>query len=151
MCLMLSIFLDSNTEDNGPIKVLPGSHCGPIYSHTNEEGVFSGFINHNKSQLPLKEFVAMIGEVGDVAMHHYRTAHYSEKNISNRPRRLLLLRFAAADAWPIMGALDFFSGFDFKQLKARIVLGEQTTQPRMMAVPLQMPYPSAVKFKRVSE
>lgn len=137
--LMLSIFLDPNSEDNGPIRVLPGSHRGPIYPHTDQNDVFSGFIENDKAKLPLSDFISMTGNPGDVALHHYRTVHYSEANFSQQSRRMLLLRFAAADAWPIMGSLDFFHGFDYNELKSRIVVGKQTLEPRMTAVPLRIP------------
>jgi ectoine hydroxylase-related dioxygenase (phytanoyl-CoA dioxygenase family) len=144
--LTLSVFLDDCTPANAPVYVVPGSHKGDIYPHTNDEGIFSGFVDVVREGLEALKPVPLLGKVGDISLHHYRILHYSPENASNLSRRLLLLRYAAADAWPLMGSLDFRGGFSLDAMKARIVRGDQTLSPRLKDVPVRMPFPYPESF-----
>jgi hypothetical protein len=59
-------------------------------------------------------------------------------NTSNRPRRLLLWEYAAADAWPLVGPKTAPAEYD-----SRIVLGKPPTEIRVREAPVRMPYPPA--------
>lgn len=143
--ISVAICLDDCDITNGPIYVSPGSHKGPIYPHF-DSGVFSGFINIAEHNICFDNLIPLTGKVGDVSLHHYRILHYSPANTSNRARRLLLLRYAAANAWPLMGSLDYKDGFSFEEMQSRIVLGEQTLMPKLQDVPVIMPLPYPNKF-----
>jgi phytanoyl-CoA hydroxylase len=81
--------------------------------------------------------VPLMAPAGSVSLHHVRLVHGSAQNTSSRPRQLLLYEYAAADAWPLLGAGDL-DGFN-----ARIVAGEKTIEPRLADVPVRMPLPPA--------
>ena len=70
-----------------------------------------------------------------MTIHHARTLHGSALNCSNQPRRLLLL-YAAADAWPLLGVPDF------EEFNSDLVRGEPDLTPRMTDVPVRIPLPS---------
>jgi hypothetical protein len=59
--------------------------------------------------------------------------------VSDRDRRLLLLQFRAADAWPLLG----FPG-GIEKYKDLMVAGEHQ-EPRMAPAPVRMPLPPASK------
>ena len=144
--LIVGVFIDECTKLNAPVYVVPGSHKGQVYPHINSEGVFSGFVDTQKYDIDVNEMQPLTGKPGDISLHHYRMLHRSAENLSDSSRRLLLLRYAAADAWPLLGTLDFGSGFNFDEMKNRIVMGEQTVEPRLKAVPVRMPIPYPKSF-----
>src|SRR5690606_21203799 len=47
------------------------------------------------------EAVPCVGGPGSVSIHHVRTVHGSAPNRSERSRRLMLLQYRVADAWPL--------------------------------------------------
>ena len=61
----------------------------------------------------------------------------SATNRTNRPRRLLLFQYTAADAWPLKGITDY------DRFKADLICGEESVMPRIVATPVRMPYPEA--------
>jgi len=81
--------------------------------------------------------VPLMGPAGSMTIHHARLVHGSALNTSNRQRRLLLHEYTAADAWPLMGVANFD---DFND---RMVLGEPSVEPRIVAAPVRMPLPAA--------
>ena len=147
--LTIGILLDECHENNSPIYVIPESHKGPTYRH-DRLGVFSGAIDLTQDYIPTHEAKPLLGKVGDITVHHYRALHYSPKNISNQPRKMLFIRYASADAWPLMGVLDYKDGFSFEIMKSRIVLGEQTLEPKLKEVPVRMPLPYPSSFSKLN-
>ena len=71
-------------------------------------------------------------------MHHVRAVHGSAPNASDRDRRLLLLQFRAADAWPLLGFPAGIEAFD-----KLMVSGRSTLEPRLAPVPVRLPLPPA--------
>ena len=138
--LAVGILLDDVDEGNGPMMVLPGSHLGPVYDH-HADGAFCGGIDLARTPLDLSGAVALTAPAGSVTIHHARLVHGSAVNRSDRPRRLLLFEYAAADAWPLAGIepLD-----DFEEFNRRVVHGRPTLAPRLAPVPVRMPFPKAV-------
>src|SRR6056297_3251808 len=64
--------------------------------------------------------------------------HGSALNTSNRQRRLLLTKYAAADAFPITNLKG-----TFEEYEARMARGESTPEPRVETVPVRLPLPTA--------
>ncbi|MDP6391519.1 MAG: phytanoyl-CoA dioxygenase family protein, partial [Arenicellales bacterium] len=56
---------------------------------------------------------------------------------SGSPRPLLLISYAAADAWPLMGITEYES---FNQ---KLVSGSECLVPRMESLPVRLPVPAA--------
>ena len=140
--LAAGILFDDMDEENGPLRVVPGSHKGPVYDH-HIDGVFSGAIDRTKCDIDFASAVPLVAEAGSMTAHHVRSIHGSGPNLSQRGRRLLLMDFVAADAWPVMGLPA-----DLDEFNARMVAGSPTLVPRMEAVPVRIPLPEAPGLQR---
>jgi phytanoyl-CoA hydroxylase len=134
--LATGIYLDDCDMDNGPLLVIPGSHRGPTWDH-HADGRFCGAMTLVSCDIDLGKAVPLTGPAGSMTIHHARLVHGSALNKSNRQRRLLLHEYTAADAWPLMGVANFD---DFND---RMVLGEPSVEPRIVAAPVRMPLPAA--------
>ncbi len=134
--LATGIYLDDCDLDNGPLLVVPGSHRGPTFDH-HADGRFCGAMNPPDCAIDFGKAVPLMGPAGSMTIHHARLVHGSALNKSNRQRRLLLHEYTAADAWPLMGVANFD---DFND---RMVLGEPSVEPRIVAAPVRMPLPAA--------
>ena len=137
--LAVGILLDDMDGDNGPLLMLPGSHKGPVYDH-HSQGAFCGAIDVAEAGLDVSGAREVHGRAGSISIHHVRLVHGSALNLSERPRRLLLYEYAAADAWPLAGIESLA---DLEEFNHRVVHGEPTAQPRMEDVPVRMPLPRA--------
>ena len=137
--LEVGLLLDDATEANGALLVVPGSHQGPIYDH-HVGGFFAGAMDPASCDgLDLSRSVALTAPAGSMTMHHVRTVHGSRTNNSDRPRRLLLFGYAAADAWPLVASVQ--GGFD--SYEAQMLRGRSTLHPRLAPVPVRLPLPPA--------
>ena len=141
----VGIMLDDFTPDNGSMLVIPGSHTGPVYDH-NTNGVFVGGIDPSTSGIDFSKAVMCTGRAGSITVHHARLLHGSSANISGRPRRFLLHQYRAGDAWPIVHMPASWEAWT-----SLLVAGEETLQPRMTAVPVRLPYPSAGRLETLYE
>ena len=135
--LAVGIMLDDIDEDNAPLMVVPQSHHGKTLNH-HYKGVFSGSVDLEKEGINISTAIKVTGKAGSASFHHVKTLHGSNPNFSNRPRRLLLFEYAAADAWPLV---DFEVYGDFSEYEEKIVIGTSTLQPRCENVDMIMPYP----------
>jgi ectoine hydroxylase-related dioxygenase (phytanoyl-CoA dioxygenase family) len=136
--LAMGVLLDDFAPDNGPMMVVPGTHRGPIFDH-HHGGVFVGAMDPTRGDVDLTAAVPLIAKAGSITLHHARLVHGSALNTSGRPRNFLLYEAMAADAWPLAGGM--FG--DLEQFDARMICGEPTRQPRMVPVPVRMPFPKA--------
>ena len=98
----VGISMDDMEMENGPLLVIPGSHKGPVHDH-HAEGRFCGAMDPGKREVDYGAAVPLTGKAGSITVHHVRAVHGSAPNTSARDRRLLLLQFRAADAWPLLG------------------------------------------------
>jgi len=137
--LATGLLLDDADEHNGPLMVLPGSHRGPTHDH-HHEGRFCGAIDIGRAGLDCSGAVKLLGPAGSMTIHHVRAVHGSALNTSNRPRRLLLHEYAAADAWPLAGQ----PWSDLEEFNGRMVAGTPTIQPRVVPAPIRIPQPPAL-------
>ena len=137
--LALGVYLDDVTEQNGPMMIIPGTHKSGVIDH-HSKGYFCGAIDPVKTPLDFDNAVPLMGPAGTMTLHHVRAVHGSALNHSDKPRRLLLQGYFAADAWPLRG---FRPGQSFDEFNDLIVRGEPTLEPRLEDVPVRMPYPEA--------
>ena len=79
---------------------------------------------------------------GGVSIHHIRMLHGSPPNTSDRPRRVLFLELAAADAWPLFGLGNWDTWSTWDEYNACLLRGEPVAEPRMADVPVRLPHPS---------
>lgn len=141
----IGIMMDDVDEENGALMVIPGSHLGPIFDH-HADGVFCGAMDPARGEVDFGAAVALTGPAGSITIHHARTVHGSATNTSGRPRRLLLHQYRAADAWPLMAVPQ---GYD--DYCGKLLCGEETIEPRMVALPVRLPLPPATNQGSIYE
>lgn len=145
--LAFGLMLEDVDESNGPLKVIPGSHKGPVLAHTNADGVFCGAVDPSDPDFHLDKAVTLTGKAGSMTVHHARTLHGSAPNTSDRNRYILFYECNAADAWPILGGGSYIHSLGqrkfYADLQERIITGGLTMEPRMEALPIRIPLPPA--------
>ncbi len=120
----VGVMCDDMAMENGPLMIIPGSHRGPIYDH-HANGVFCGAMNPENRDVDYGKALPLLGKAGSITVHHVRAIHGSAPNVSDRDRRLLLLQFRAADAWPLLG----YAG-GIEKFNSLMVAGEMR-EPRL--------------------
>ena len=141
----VGVMIDDVDETNGPLLVLPGSHRGPVHDH-HAEGRFCGAMDPTKVDLDFASAVPCLGKAGSITIHHVRAVHASAPNTSSRSRRLFLMQFRSADAWPLV-----HPPADWAAWHALMVAGEDTLEPRCTAVPVRLPLPAAANQGSIYE
>jgi ectoine hydroxylase-related dioxygenase (phytanoyl-CoA dioxygenase family) len=132
----VGVMMDDMALENGPLMIIPGSHTGPVHDH-HADGLFCGAMDPATCGVDFSRAVPLTGRAGSITVHHVRAVHGSAPNTSNRDRRLLLLQFRAADAWPLLGFPAGIAAYD-----ALMVAGE-SVEPRLAPVPVRLPLPPA--------
>lgn len=146
--LAAGIMLDDVDAENGPLLVLGGSHRGPVHDHS-ADGVFCGAIDVEYAGLPVEEAKPILGSAGSVSFHHVRLVHGSSINRSQKRRRMLFIEMTAADSWPLAGGHAPFTTLE--EFNNRMIYGEPTLEPRMLALPVRMPLPRPAKAGSIYE
>ena len=93
------LMLDEMTEGNGCPLLVPGSHR-KRYSHF-QDGKFTGKVDPSLNTELEQSAVPITGKPGDVCLMHTWMVHGGPPNHSNKPRRLLICDYPAADAMPL--------------------------------------------------
>jgi ectoine hydroxylase-related dioxygenase (phytanoyl-CoA dioxygenase family) len=84
--LAISIYLDDADEENGCIRVIPGSHkLGPLPCDP-------GGFYLPPAEYPVEAAKAVAAKAGDALIFNYLTIHGSAPNRSLRPRRNILIQ-----------------------------------------------------------
>lgn len=144
----VGVMMDDCFLENGPLLLIPGSHKGPVYDH-HVDGHFAGAMDPTKCDVDFSKAVPCVGPAGSISIHHAIAIHGSALNTSNRPRRLLLYQYAAADAWPLCAVQQ---PTDWEAWKARILCGEVNLQePRFVPAPVRLPLPAAKRGGSIYE
>jgi ectoine hydroxylase-related dioxygenase (phytanoyl-CoA dioxygenase family) len=141
----VGIMMDDMALENGPLMIVPGSHKGPVYDH-HADGRFCGAMDPDASGCDFSKAVSLTGRAGSISIHHVRAVHGSAANLSKRDRRLLLLQYRAADAWPLIQRPASIEAFD-----DLMVAGVSTLAPRQTAVPIRLPLPPAEREGSIYE
>jgi len=79
----LRLHLDPSTPDNGPLRVIPGSHCAGLLS---DDEVFALARAHDQVECPTPR--------GGVLAMRPLLVHSSSKAVSDEPRRVLHIEYA---------------------------------------------------------
>ena len=140
--LAVGVAMDDMLAANGCLQVIPKSHKGPILDH-HHEGNFAGMVT--EEDFDDSDAAPIELHAGGISIHHVRALHGSLPNISNIPRRLLLLQYCAGDAWPLNLRMDWEARLD------QFLRGEPTNEPRMEKVPVRLPIPPALRGGSIYE
>ena len=130
----VGVMMDEMVVANGPLLVLPGSHRGPLHDHHAKDGYFVGGFDPHKVGVDVSKAVPLVGPAGSITIHHVRAIHGSALNTSDRDRRLLLLQYRAADAWPLL-AEEQKSMEDYD----RMMVAGKPQEPRLEPAPVTIP------------
>ncbi|MCD9024494.1 phytanoyl-CoA dioxygenase family protein [Cohnella silvisoli] len=84
--LAASVHLDDSDEENGCLRVIPGTHKEGQLPH-----VGSYYLNHK--EYPISMGTLCEAKAGDVLFFNYLTIHGSDVNRSSRPRRNVLFQY----------------------------------------------------------
>jgi ectoine hydroxylase-related dioxygenase (phytanoyl-CoA dioxygenase family) len=99
--LIMLVFIEDVGPDQGPARVVPGSHEGEIFEHYDQDGRWTGHIrDEDLARVALDSAVDLTGPAGTVTVHHSCTVHSSTANNSTSNRPLLAIGYSAADALP---------------------------------------------------
>ena len=110
-------YLDDATVENGCLQVIPGRHQSDLLSHSID-GFFQGRVTEAVDQ---SLAVPIPGEAGTVIFMHAMTPHASIANVSDKPRRTLILSYRAADAFPIYtGEMTYKTEANARLVRGRI-------------------------------
>jgi len=96
----LLIYLDDATEKNGCLRVLPRHHTH-FFDHSMPDGKFAGMITEDLEGGKFGQPISLEAPPGSVILMHCITPHSSHPNLSDQPRRTLILEYRAADSFPI--------------------------------------------------
>lgn len=125
------LMLDDTTLENGCLTVVPGSHR-ERYSHYQGDKFVGEIAAAHRGDFD-RRAVPIIGKAGDVCLQSTWMVHGGGRNNTDRPRRILICDYTAADAFwltpPIVPSI--YSG--------RIVRGEPTRVARMSAGTKELP------------
>lgn len=133
----VGVMMDDCALENGPLLCIPGSHLGPVHDH-HADGRFCGAMAARIEGVDYDAAVPVTGKAGSISIHHVRTIHGSATNTSDKPRRLLLYQYSAADAWPLKGPPA-----DWEAWQARLLCGSHDpAAPRLAPVPVRLPFPA---------
>ena len=141
----VGVMMDDMELANGPLLIIPGSHQGPVFDH-HADGAFCGAMTPANRDCDYAAAVPLTGRAGSITIHHVRAVHGSAPNLSDKERRLLLLQYRAADAWPLLGFPGGIAAFD-----ALLVAGAPSLAPRLADVPVRLPLPPAAKQGSIYE
>lgn len=95
------VFLEEVSSEQGPLKVIPASHKGPIFEHYDEGNEWTGAIGPaDLSTAGVDNATELTGPAGTVSVHHSCTIHGSSCNNSANGRPALVMTYTAADAMP---------------------------------------------------
>ncbi len=133
--LAILLMLDDADEQNGCLRVVPGSQR-ERYSHFRD-GEYVGAIDPAFNEEFDRRAVPVEAKRGDVCFMHCWTVHGSAVNRSTQSRRLLICDYTAADAFPLLSPVlpSKYSG--------KIVRGTASPYARLRNDQIEMrtPYP----------
>lgn len=126
------VMLDDLTDQNGPLEVVPGTHKGPFCSLWHN-GVFTGSVKGAIEEECRSTAVRCRGHAGSVCFMHTRLLHGSAPNLSDHPRTLFIVVYAAEDAIPL-AENPLPSIFD-----GQLVHGVETGRVRCIPFEIELP------------
>ena len=135
--------IDMFCSPSGCLQVIPGTHKEPILSHFRNNSFVSEITDPTFDP---SKVVHVEVPSGGASFHHVRTAHASGPNNSTRSRRVCFIQYCATDAWPLIGVVGpegygVEGPVDWERFCSTIVRGSATFYPRMVNIPISLPFP----------
>jgi len=99
------LFLEDVGPEQGPLRIIPGSHKGPILEHYDAQRIWTGALKESDlANAAMNKAVTLTGKAGSVSVHHSCTIHGSSRNMSASSRPAFVITYSAADAIPYTAA-----------------------------------------------
>ena len=136
------IHLDTSTEDNGCLRLIPGSHHGgPRLHRFAKDGAFSSQLEDQSVVADESKVIHVPAPAGSVELHHCNMLHSSTANRGTAPRSALIVQYRAADNVALGGATTHY-GFGMtvrgrNPYRARLLDGTVVALPGEIKDPLQ--------------
>ncbi len=125
------LMLDDMTLENGCLTVVPGSHR-ERYTHYQGDKFVGEIAPEHRAGFDARA-VPVLGKAGDVCLQSTWMVHGGGRNTTDRPRRILICDYTAADAFwltsPIVPSLH----------SGRIVRGKATRLARLAGGTKELP------------
>ena len=99
----VGVMMDDMALENGPLMIVPGTHRGPDLRPSRRWTASAAPWTPRAMTSTSTRPCPLTGQAGSITVHHVRAVHGSAPNVSAKERRLLLLQYRAADAWPLLG------------------------------------------------
>ncbi|MCY3851278.1 MAG: phytanoyl-CoA dioxygenase family protein [Acidimicrobiaceae bacterium] len=133
-------FLDGVTLENGPLKVVPGTHLGDLFDHWHD-GVYTGAVSAEVEAAHAADAVAVHGPAGSACLMHTRLLHGSAPNDSDKPRTLFICEYRAEDSKPLQ--VNHLPS----RYEGEVVRGVRTNRVRCSAYEMEFPeVPTGASF-----
>ncbi|HLZ29484.1 MAG TPA: phytanoyl-CoA dioxygenase family protein [Chloroflexota bacterium] len=131
--LAVMIMLDDSTEDNGCLKIIPGSHkWGPRNHLFAKDGAFSSQLEDRSVLEDASRWKTVPVPAGGMELHHCNMLHSSGPNRGTRPRSAIVIQYRAADNVAVGGNMANF-GFGLQ------IRGTNPYRVRMMGGTFRLP------------
>ena len=91
------VHIDDASVENGCVCIVPGSHKMGALNHVPADGSFYLPL----AEWPLERAIAIPAKAGDVLFFSYTTVHGSYVNVSDRPRRIVLVQMRSPEDKPL--------------------------------------------------
>ena len=106
--LIVTVYLDDSTPDNGCLTVIPGSHrLGPLPHRFTFDGAPRTQLVDPRVTANRSRWLKTPVPAGGIQVHHANLLHSSEANLTDRPRSALQLWYRAADNVQVGGWTEF--------------------------------------------
>jgi len=116
------LMLNDTDEENGCLKVVPGSHK-QRYSHARD-GKFTGTIDESYTRYFDLAAERIEAKAGSLCIMDTWAVHGSDQNTSMKPRRLLITEYKSADAFPLTQ-----HKLPSRQMDS-VIIGKDAVEPR---------------------
>jgi phytanoyl-CoA hydroxylase len=107
--LAVMIMLDDSTEENGCLKIIPGSHTwGPRNHLFARDGAFSSQLEDRSVLEDPSRWKTVPVPAGGMELHHCNMLHSSGPNRGTQPRSAIVIQYRAADNLQLSGNTGHF-------------------------------------------
>jgi phytanoyl-CoA hydroxylase len=139
--LAVMIMLDDSTEENGCLKIIPGSHkWGPRNHLFAKDGAFSSQLEDRRVTEDPSKWQMVPVPAGGMELHHCNMLHSSGPNRGSNPRSAIVIQYRAADNVQLGGNTgQFGNGLQIRGVNPYRVrmMGGTFRLPGQIADPLQ--------------
>jgi phytanoyl-CoA hydroxylase len=139
----VAVHIDEATEENGCLRIVPGSHkLGPQVHAFASDGAVSSQLKDQAVIPDESRWKNVTLPAGGVEMHHCNMLHSSRANRGSKPRSAMIIQYRAADSVPLWPDIPDRPGYGLQirganPYRARLFDGTVVVLPTPIADPTQ--------------